>query len=739
MRVCWNCFYQVEGDPCPHCGYDTRSETGRNPFALRPGSTLNGRYVVGRVLGQGGFGITYIALDDWTKQRVAIKEYFPSEFAGRIAGERAVVTGSAERRETFEFGKNQFLEEARTLAQFQGNPHIVQVHNFFDENGTAYFSMEYLDGVSLKSVLEGRDSPMSMQEARQYLLPVIEALSLVHQKGLIHRDLSPDNILVLRDGNVKLIDFGAARYSTGEMSKSLDVVLKHGFAPMEQYARRGRQGPWTDVYAVGATFYYLLTGKVPPDAIDRYSEDTLIPPRQLGADLSETEEQVLLRALAVTPDQRIQSMQDLYAALTGELKDLTAVIPPAPAASAAKAAAKAPQKKRVGPLVAAAVLLAAVGIGAFFALGPMQKNRAYAEAAALLESGDYEQARETFLALGDFKDSAGQAVVAEKNLAYEAAEALFAEEQFNEAAEAFRALGSFKDSAEKAGSAEKEATYRLAMEKREAGETEEATALLESIRGYRDVDALLAGEESASQPEEEKEEPSSPYQIKGSVVTLGSYEQDNDANNGAEPIEWQVLEYDGESGTALLITRYLVDSVRFNENKDRSVPVSWADCDLRVWLNSDFFGTAFTAEEQASILLSDVSETLDMKIIDKHDKVQDSEEEDVVTVVQDHVFLLDNEEVKRYLPTDEDRACELTAYANKQTVYTDIRKEKFACFRWWLRDCRKYTKELDRSSYYWAGYINEYGDYFTSNYNNCFYQYGVRPVIRVDISKLPAS
>ena len=150
MRVCWNCFYQVEGDPCPHCGYDTRSETG---------------YVVGRVLGQGGFGITYIALDDWTKQRVAIKEYFPSEFAGRIAGERAVVTGSAERRETFEFGKNQFLEEARTLAQFQGNPHIVQVHNFFDENGTAYFAMEYLDGVSLKSVLEGRDRPMSMQEA----------------------------------------------------------------------------------------------------------------------------------------------------------------------------------------------------------------------------------------------------------------------------------------------------------------------------------------------------------------------------------------------------------------------------------------------------------------------------------------------------------------------------------------------------------------------------------------------
>ena len=311
-EICYSCFAEKStAGACPRCGYDPASDEGKYPIALRAGSILNGRYIVGRVLGQGGFGITYLAQDYQTKGLVAIKEYLPTEFAGRTTGTYAVQVYSGDRRENFEYGKEQFLAEAKTLAEYIGNDHIVRIYSYFEEYGTAYLAMEYIDGESLDKYMSHHGGRLSVEKANELLVPVMEALDWVHSKGIVHRDIAPDNIIVTKDGRAKLIDFGAARYSTGEKSKSLDVILKHGFAPKEQYVRRGRQGPFTDVYAMAATYYYAITGKVPPDSIERMDEDELIPPTTLGVKMSEKAEDALLKGLEVSASERYQRMGEL--------------------------------------------------------------------------------------------------------------------------------------------------------------------------------------------------------------------------------------------------------------------------------------------------------------------------------------------------------------------------------------------------------------------------------------------
>ena len=316
QAVCYNCFrYIPVYGPCPYCGYDPKRDEGRYRIALRPGTPLANRYVIGRALGQGGFGVTYVALDSQTRARVAIKEYLPAEFVSRDQESSKLLLNSIEQQADFDYGKQQFLAEARTLAEFVGSENIVNIHSYFEENGTAYFAMEFMEGVNLKQYMERHGGPLPVHEANKILLPVMEALDWVHSKGIVHRDISPDNIMIRGDGKAKLIDFGAARYSTGEKSKSLDVILKHGFAPYEQYSRRGRQGPYTDVYAMAATYYYAITGRVPPDAVDRMDEDTIQPPGSFGVKIRKSTEAVLMKALAVSAKDRWQRMSEFHAAL----------------------------------------------------------------------------------------------------------------------------------------------------------------------------------------------------------------------------------------------------------------------------------------------------------------------------------------------------------------------------------------------------------------------------------------
>lgn len=309
--VCFNCFRDIPDDSscCPFCGFDGKRNRDRYPQALPFDTILSGHYITGRVLGQGGFGITYVAMDYKSKKLVAIKEFFPGALAQRTSA-ISVSPYAGERGENFSYGKEMFLQEAKTMAEFIGTPNVVRVYSYFEENGTAYFVMDYIVGKSFQQMIEESGGKLSWDEAVGVIIPVLKALNDVHSKGIIHRDATPDNIYITENGTVKLLDFGAARYSLGDASCSLDVVLKHGFAPKEQYSRSGKQGPYTDIYCVAASLYYALTGHKPPDAIDRMENDELIPPSSVGAKVTREQENVLLKALAVSPADRYQSAKE---------------------------------------------------------------------------------------------------------------------------------------------------------------------------------------------------------------------------------------------------------------------------------------------------------------------------------------------------------------------------------------------------------------------------------------------
>ena len=326
-KTCFNCFHEYEAGEkrCPYCGFPAGYFNRKDyPDALECGSVLYGRYVLGKVLGQGGFGITYLANDYKRNKPVAVKEYFPKEAAKRN-GPNQVIPVSHSKSEAFQYGMDRFLDEARTLAEFIGNKNIVKVHRFFKENGTAYFVMDYVKGMSFVDLLKRKGGKISWDEAWAVLSPIVNALGIVHSKGIVHRDVAPDNIVIGVDGHVKLLDFGAARYSMGQYSKSLDVILKRGFAPVEQYTRHGRQGPYTDVYALAATFYVAVTGRVPPESTERMDQEKLIPPRELGADIPVYAEQALLKAMALNSSQRFQTMDEFRrAVLEGKAKEESA-------------------------------------------------------------------------------------------------------------------------------------------------------------------------------------------------------------------------------------------------------------------------------------------------------------------------------------------------------------------------------------------------------------------------------
>ena len=295
-------------------GYDVQANREKYPLALPDGTVVGGKYIIGQVLGQGGFGITYKAQDYHTKEFVAIKEYFPDTLVTRT-NTVTVSSFTGDREQNFIYGKECFLQEAKTLAEFIGNKNIVGIYNYFEENNTAYFAMEFVEGISLKQYLDTHGGRLGWEEAKAIILPVMDALSAVHAKGIVHRDISPDNICITDSGEIKLLDFGAARYSLGDKSRSLDVVLKHGYAPKEQYTRHGKQGPYTDIYSLGATIYKTITGRIPPDSIDRMENDDLILPSTLGSDVPAEAEAAIVKALAVQPAERFQSMAHFKAAL----------------------------------------------------------------------------------------------------------------------------------------------------------------------------------------------------------------------------------------------------------------------------------------------------------------------------------------------------------------------------------------------------------------------------------------
>lgn len=242
-NLCYNCMQQKPNNEtkCPHCGYTNGSEKGEH-YYLPEGSMLNERYIVGRVLGHGGFGITYIGLDTKFDTKVAIKEYLPSDISTRALGESTVSTFSGEKYDAYVYGLGRFIDEAKTLAKYNSHPCIVSINDYFEENNTAYIVMEYLDGISVSEYIKRSGSKISMDETLEIMRPVMDALVAVHKNGMIHRDVSPDNIFITKNKQVKLLDFGAARHAMSEKSKSLSVVLKPGYAPPRAILHQGQAG-----------------------------------------------------------------------------------------------------------------------------------------------------------------------------------------------------------------------------------------------------------------------------------------------------------------------------------------------------------------------------------------------------------------------------------------------------------------------------------------------------------------
>ena len=416
---CFGCMEELEteNEICPHCGFDP-AHCEEAEYALKPGTLLQGKYMVGKVLGKGGFGITYIGFDMMLDIKVAIKEYYPEGFVGRDSRQSSRLTWYSTKSD-IQYVKNSrdnLLKEARSMAKIDTFPTLARVREVFMANETAYLVMDYIEGETLKTrVME--NGVLTYAEFRNYLCPVMADLAQIHEKGIIHRDISPDNIMLEPSGKVRLLDLGAAKdlykplktqiYGLGETQKndlekteiigeaqntsqsdsvpeSTQMILKPGFSPLEQYRMHSEIGPWTDVYAMVATMYYLLAGKVPPTPMDRLAseeEEKEVQDVINGLDIPEKAKEGMRKGLAILKKDRIGSMSELLEYLPLPEKP----VGPTPD----------PRKKWPFVLLGAAILAG----GGYAAMTGLQSTQKKAE--QYYEEGNYEAALAAYRKDGD--------------------------------------------------------------------------------------------------------------------------------------------------------------------------------------------------------------------------------------------------------------------------------------------------------------------------------------------------
>lgn len=311
MQRCLGCMreFSEEFEICPYCGYIVGSDAASKNH-LSPGTVLQDRYILGKVLGQGGFGITYIAWDKKIGRAVAVKEYMPNAFASRITGEKVVSCFNAQAQQQFNLGLEKTRKETQALSRFGTLESVVKVYDFIEENKTAYIIMELLRGKTVKEILSERGK-LTFAQTIRIMTPVLQTLDAMHKVGMIHRDVAPDNIFVCEDGKIKLLDFGAARVVSGTDNKTLSIMLKAGYAPVEQYSGKSKQGAFTDVYAASATMYKMLTGETPPDSLSREAGDNELQTALSKTDAPPAAKKTILRGMARTASDRIQTVQQL--------------------------------------------------------------------------------------------------------------------------------------------------------------------------------------------------------------------------------------------------------------------------------------------------------------------------------------------------------------------------------------------------------------------------------------------
>ena len=669
-----------------------------NLYCLRKGTRLIGRYTVEGVLGQGGFGITYLGMDELHKKKVAIKEFFPQGIVTRnIEYEDTVTVTLVGEKENYDKGKERFLKEAQTMAMFSKDKGIVKALDFFEINNTAYIVMEYLEGVTLKQYLR-ENKRIDAEDLVELLVPLIEALDEIHSQGLIHRDISPDNIMVLPDGRIKLMDFGAARDYTEFGEKSLSIVLKPGYAPPEQYQTHGVQGPWTDIYALCATMYKCITGENPPDAIDRLVDDHLKKISAFRITVSPQIEEAIIKGMSVAAKDRYQNVGDFCEDLYGGYEERSVLGAEESQSQVETESAEQSVEDKADMLKDEV---------------PQEK---YSTTEAVLENDNliFEELSEN-AGLTSEENETEDVIETETNNAGNKVLEQILEKERDSITPEKEGLSDNRGKEETKKIQKKNKyflpiigilillgiagsfAYNKSVSKKETSTKVESSSQ-EKDKESKHKEETTAKVESSSQ----KEDKNSDYKI-GETIEFGNYPQEEDGTE--KPIEWIVMKKEGKQ--VLLLSKYVLDAKPYNEELE---DVTWETSDIRQWLNNEFYTTAFNKAEKAKIQTSLIKN-------EDNSKYGTNGGNDT----EDKVFLLSEKETETLFSNKEERIAKATEYATKSGVY--VNEEKAAC--WWLRSPgydSDDAAEVDGSG--WVG-----GDG-----SSVYYDYdGVRPALHLNL------
>ena len=649
----------------------------KNLHYLRKETRLIGRYTIKSVLGQGGFGITYLGMDELYQRKVAIKEFFPQGIVTRNTEYEDTVTVTyVEEKADYEKGKERFLKEARTMAKFSKNEGIVKVLDFFEINNTAYIVMEYLEGITLKQYIR-ENQRITLEELVRLLVPLIESLDEIHSQGMIHRDISPDNIMVLPDGRIKLMDFGAARDYTKFGEKTLSIVLKPGYAPPEQYQTHGIQGPWTDIYALCATMYKCITGENPPDAIERVMDDHLKKISAFGIPVLPQIEEAIIKGMSVAANDRYQNVGDFCEDLYGGYEENS--VPEAEESQSQVETESAEQSVEDK----ADILQEEVPQGKY------STTEAVQESEKLISKELSENA-----GLTSEENEAEAGIESEtNNLGNKVPEQILEKE---------------KDSItpEKEGQSDnraKEETKKV-QKKNNYFPLIVGILILLGIAGTFAYNKSVFEETASKTESSSQEKDKNPEYKVGETIEFGNYPQDKDGTE--KPIEWIVMKKEGNQ--VLLLSKYVLDAKPYNEELEE---VTWETSDIRQWLNNEFYTTAFNKAEKAKIQTSLIKN-------EDNSEYGTSGENDT----EDKVFLLSKKEAKTLFSNNEEKIAKATEYAEKSGVY--VNEEKVA--GWWLRSPGDNSDSAAVVYSYGWGYRYGYDVYYS-------YGGGVRPALHLNL------
>ena len=647
-----------------------------NLHCLRKGTRLIGRYIIESVLGQGGFGITYLGIDELHEKKVAIKEFFPQGIVTRNIEYKDTVTVTfVGEKDNYEKGKERFLKEARTMAKFSKDEGIVKALDFFEINNTAYIVMEYLEGITLKRYLR-ENQRIAPEDLIELLVPLIESLDEIHSQGMIHRDISPDNIMVLPDGRIKLMDFGAARDYTEFGEKSLSIVLKPGYAPPEQYQTHGIQGPWTDIYALCATMYKCITGENPPDAIERVMDDHLKKISAFGISVSPQIEKAIIKGMSIAANDRYQNVGDFCEDLYGGYEERS--VPEAEES-----------QSQVEPETAEQSVEAKADI-----LQEEVTQGKYSTTEAVLENEDliFEELSEN-AGLTSEENEAGNGIESETNNSGNKVPEQILEKEKNSITPEKEGQSDNRDKEETKKIQKKNNYFPLIV----------GILILLGIAGtFAYNKSVFEETTSKSESSSQKKDNNPDYKI-GETIEFGNYPQDKDGTE--KPIEWIVMKNEGNQ--VLLLSKYVLDAKPYNEEFEK---VTWETSDIRKWLNNEFYTTAFNKTEKAKIQASLI-------------KNEDNSEYGTSggNDTEDKVFLLSEKEAETLFSNEEERIAKATEYAEKSGVYVNEEKAAY----WWLRSPG--DSGDDAAEVIYSGWVYRDGD---SVYDNSG---GVRPALHLNL------